>query len=494
MTSTHPQYVNITGLCPIDDPSFRYKMPLVCGKRRGKKTIIPNLSVVAESIHASRPHPSPEEMMKFLSIDLATHAHFACTTEEGLVSGSYTDNELRSSINKYIEFFILCPVCRCPETTYRTKKRSVFLDCVACGSVEEVDIEHNLCRYILSHHKNEEDEKCCGQVKNSKNQKRKHSGHRRRARKMKGRQRKRAGDNSNIISSESNDDCSSDPAELAAENLKSFLQLNQNASTDEILSILHCNAEQLTSPSSSGCYNVVAAKIQVLLKAAFTPNFLKNEEFKRYSPVISALTHSIPEMERHLIGAMEVFCLSMPKSFPVMLQQLYDNDVLKEDVILQWAEEEGRTAYTDQSVDETSRGNLRQLAQPLIVWLQEAEEETTDEEDFCSCNEDDEDDEVEYRGSNPTDEIFECVSSSSVGAPKLIGSVSWCDSSLEDSDNDYLLRDSSQRKVHFMPTEISGIREIPRISMDDWSSLFYTAHEIQRMHDDYREELHIGNS
>lgn len=61
--------VNIAGTKPIDDPEYRYKMPLVVGKIEGRgngiKTVIPNISDVALSLHRS-----PGEVNKFFGCEL----------------------------------------------------------------------------------------------------------------------------------------------------------------------------------------------------------------------------------------------------------------------------------------------------------------------------------------------------------------------------------------------------------------------------------------
>ena len=50
-----PTVVNIAGTTPVDDPSYRYKMPLVFGKVEGRgngiKTVIPNISEVSLSLY-----------------------------------------------------------------------------------------------------------------------------------------------------------------------------------------------------------------------------------------------------------------------------------------------------------------------------------------------------------------------------------------------------------------------------------------------------------
>jgi translation initiation factor 5 len=64
-----------------------------------------------------------------------------------------------------------------------------------------------------------------------------------------------------------------------------------------------------------------------------------------------------------------------------MIKQFYDADALEEETILAWADH-GRSEYTLEAVDEETRAALRAEAEPVVVWLQEAdsEDESEDEE------------------------------------------------------------------------------------------------------------------
>jgi translation initiation factor 5 len=121
-------------------------------------------------------------------------------------------------------------------------------------------------------------------------------------------------------------------------------------------------------------------KIHILVRAAITPQFFKNNEIVKYAPAISKIAKGNKIIERHLISSLELLCMDKPKNFAVMLKQLYDEDVLDEDSILEWAGE-GRTDYTLEAVDEDARAALRGEAEPVVVWLQEADSDSDSEED-----------------------------------------------------------------------------------------------------------------
>jgi translation initiation factor 5 len=152
---------------------------------------------------------------------------------------------------------------------------------------------------------------------------------------------------------------------------RKYLEKNPDASAEEIVEVV--TNQQMSSALKS--HN----KVLIFLRAAITPMFFKKNEIEKYTPVITKLTNGKPIMERHVIAAFEVICVDKPKNFPVLIKQLYDQDALEEDTILEWAAE-GRSDYT--LVDEDSRATLRGEAEPVVVWLQEedSDEEESDDE------------------------------------------------------------------------------------------------------------------
>lgn len=144
--------INISGLTPIDDPEYRYKMPVVFGKIEGRgngiKTVIPNITDVAFSLHRQ-----PGEVNKFFGCELGAQTTYAVEAERAVVNGAHTDAVLQQMIHRYVEEFVLCPSCGLPETEYKIKNDTIWHRCAACGANEMVNMEHKLCTYILAQDK-----------------------------------------------------------------------------------------------------------------------------------------------------------------------------------------------------------------------------------------------------------------------------------------------------------------------------------------------------
>ena len=151
---------------------------------------------------------------------------------------------------------------------------------------------------------------------------------------------------------------------LAVEATKKYLSDNPAVSNKDLIEFV--TNQQMASALK------LQDKVYILVHSVFTPQFFKNKEVTKYAPVISSIINGNRIMERHLISALESFCIDKPKNFPVLIKQLYDEDALDEEAILEWADE-GRSEYTLDEVDEETRAVLRGEAEPVVVWLQDAD-------------------------------------------------------------------------------------------------------------------------
>lgn len=394
------QIINLAGTAPIDDPEYRYKMPVVYGKIEGRgngiKTVIPNISDVGLALHRD-----PGEVNKFFGCELGAQTTYNADTDRAIVNGAHTDVVLQNNIKKYIDIFVLCPSCSLPETEYKIKNGCIYHKCAACGAKEMVDMSHKLCTYILAQDKKKKKEgkkdkskKGDKEEKKSKKkdkdrdgsdeEKKKKKKDKKKEKKDKKKEKKaKKSDSPQDAGSAEKDDLSGgdedadaesvDDAgamDLAVEGTRKYLTENPDASATAVAEVV-VNQQMASALKSHD-------KIHIFARAAITPDFYKEGQIEKHSATISKLTQSNPIMERHLIAAMEGLCIEKPKNFPVMLKQLYDEDALEEDVILEWACE-GRNEYTLDLVDEETRAALRSEAEPVVVWLQD--EDSSDESD-----------------------------------------------------------------------------------------------------------------
>lgn len=394
--------VNIQGTSSVDDPEYRYKMPTVFGKIEGRgngiKTVIPNISEVALSLHRS-----PAEVNKFFGCELGAQTKYEENTDRAVVNGAHNDVVLIDLTHRYIEKFVLCPNCGLPESDYRFKGESIFHSCKACGAKEMLDMSHKLTTFILAQRKKDKIAKKQKEKEKKKADKDGDDGEKKKKKKDKEKKEKdsdddkkkkkkdkekkekkkkskkgKSGDNDDISDKLAgvtvNDDAVDDTGamDLAVDATKKYLADNPEASVDDI-------AEAVTNQQMASALKSFD-KIIIYLKAVITPKFFKNNEIAKAAPVIAKISAGNIIMERHLISALEVLCASCPKNFPVMIKQFFDEDGLEEDTIFAWAGE-GRNEYTASSLDEETRAALRAEAEPVVAWLQESDDESDDSDD-----------------------------------------------------------------------------------------------------------------
>jgi translation initiation factor 5 len=127
-------------------------------------------------------------------------------------------------------------------------------------------------------------------------------------------------------------------------------------------------------------------RIVIFLGSNFSATAVTENAIEKNKAVLAALAPSEIQ-QRQLIAACEWFCGSkypeLQRYFPVMLKQLYDADLVEEDVFYSWATDYSRNEFSveESMISIDTLESLKQAAQPFINWLQEAEEEGDDEED-----------------------------------------------------------------------------------------------------------------
>ncbi|KAF8206261.1 domain found in IF2B/IF5-domain-containing protein [Mycena galopus ATCC 62051] len=136
----------------VDDKFYRYRMPILLtkieGKGNGIKTVLPNMSDVARAL--SRP---PSYTTKFFGCELGAQTSCDEKNERYIVNGAHDANRLRELLDGFIEKFVLCKSCKNPETELIILKvgrtEDIIRDCKACGERTGVDMRHKLTTFIL---------------------------------------------------------------------------------------------------------------------------------------------------------------------------------------------------------------------------------------------------------------------------------------------------------------------------------------------------------
>lgn len=102
----------------------RYRMPALTSHHlRNNKTYITNLDKIGQSLHRT-----PEEILKYIGFALQTQINL----KDISINGVYEQTKIQSIIYDFINCYVLCPVCKNPETSL-SQSQKIELQCNACG-------------------------------------------------------------------------------------------------------------------------------------------------------------------------------------------------------------------------------------------------------------------------------------------------------------------------------------------------------------------------
>ncbi|KAI1858324.1 uncharacterized protein JN550_012774 [Neoarthrinium moseri] len=131
-----------------DDKFYRYKMPRlqvkVEGKGNGIKTVVVNLSTIAQSLARPGGH-----VIKWFGLDLGAQTNMDPPDDRWIINGAHDGETLQKSLFIFIEKYVLCDDCGNPETDLVIKDDVVRKDCKACGARSKPLVHTNLINFII---------------------------------------------------------------------------------------------------------------------------------------------------------------------------------------------------------------------------------------------------------------------------------------------------------------------------------------------------------
>jgi translation initiation factor 2 subunit 2 len=109
----------------------RLELPRLYITTVGMRTIISNFKEVADVLNRD-----PQHILKFLTREMATAATFH--ESRAVFQGKFKRDSFERLLQRYMEGFVTCPVCKRPDTKITKEKRLSFLLCNACGAKSSV--------------------------------------------------------------------------------------------------------------------------------------------------------------------------------------------------------------------------------------------------------------------------------------------------------------------------------------------------------------------
>lgn len=105
----------------------RFEVPRPRSHLVGMRTIISNFKEICEALNRD-----PRHVLKFFSKEMATAA--TMQNNRAIFQGKFSNDTFERLIQRYVNEFVVCPVCNRPDTKIVKDKRYLFLVCEACGA------------------------------------------------------------------------------------------------------------------------------------------------------------------------------------------------------------------------------------------------------------------------------------------------------------------------------------------------------------------------
>ncbi|KKA26865.1 hypothetical protein TD95_002447 [Thielaviopsis punctulata] len=425
----------------ITDQFYRYKMPRlqtkIEGKGNGIKTVVVNLSAVAQSLARPGAH-----LIKYFGFELGAQTNIDPPDDRWIINGSHDTKKLQDHVYGFIVKFVLCKKCKNPETVVIIKDDHIILDCKACGRRTDVDLRLKLSSFIL---------------KNQPKKGKKDKAERKAARRAKQQAANKDGTGSGAEDGSENGSADAEGAEGnddAYGSDKEFEKMKSNV--DAVTEDVKVKEDEWAVDMSEAAVKARQAQLPTEFKAKMTLGddddedgegggnsiydefgqwvldqaeakggidaidsvdiYMKakemgiekkhrlvlvlaqtifNENIVAQIPKRAAMLHQlIGESEKHmkaLLGGTERLIGSKSKEDPAIislivkvLQLYYMKDLISEEVVTKWG-----TKASKKYIDLPTSKKVRKAAEPFLTWLAEAESESESEEG----DEEEEDDE-----------------------------------------------------------------------------------------------------
>lgn len=369
------QKPKIISLCP-SDPGSRYKcrqlQVQVVGKSKMIRTMLVNILDVAKDMQVPPSYPG-----NFMGYEIGAQSKFdpkKPERQQAFLSGEHDLKDLSNLVQKFIQEVILCPQCGLPEITIEIASKKILGVCRACGGREELKISNEkFRRFVLNHPPTSSKGAFDGKqdVKKAEAKEKKQAI----KEKEKIKKNKMNGNTENEETPQEDvvwfSDTSSEAARRRREEMlpDALRAPKKSLDKEEIKKLIEEKAVDKLEEEKNESQSTGAEFVKFLFKAVADSSAKDlgtkhSEVFKRFADT--------SDEQIALLDALESYCKkndNIIAQVPLILKHYYDEDLASEENILAWSKKE------------TGSKTVRQHAAPFIQWLEEAEEESGDEDE-----------------------------------------------------------------------------------------------------------------
>ena len=115
----------------VSEKRERLELPRFYMNTVGMRTIISNFKEISDALDRD-----PQHVIKFLTREMATAATF--NDSRAIFQGKFQRDSFERLLQRYLEGYVVCPVCKRPDTKIVKEKRLSFLVCNACGAKSSI--------------------------------------------------------------------------------------------------------------------------------------------------------------------------------------------------------------------------------------------------------------------------------------------------------------------------------------------------------------------
>lgn len=105
----------------------RFEIPRPRSTIAGARTIFFNFKEICDTLNRD-----PRNVLRFLSKEMATAGSIDGT--RAIFQGRFNTDTIERLMNRYVGEYVICPICKRPDTNVVREKRLYFLVCEACGA------------------------------------------------------------------------------------------------------------------------------------------------------------------------------------------------------------------------------------------------------------------------------------------------------------------------------------------------------------------------
>lgn len=394
------------------DPHYRYKMPKLTAKVEGSgngiRTVITNMSAIARALDRPPTYPT-----KYFGCELGAQVTMS---SEFVVNGSHDPDKLMNLLYGFIRKFVLCTKCTNPETTLTITNQTIRQKCIACGHEAVIPKTiHKLTTFIINHPPDGSNPAVNGSVKSSSSKS--ESKSKSKSGKKSGKADAKNGSDKNGGGSPNNGDSGDNDKnddfddfdeeeftadayterlrELRGEVTNTGMYLNDTKESANMFYKLVKEKKETGVLGDQLVHKELVREAErldikdkstlVLSELLFTENIV--EEIKLYRMLFLRFCAENKKAQKYLLGGFEKLVGDVYKdklfgSALKILKQFYDEDIIEEEVIIEWAAKQSKK-YVSKEMSK----KIHEKVEPFVKWLKEAEVEDEEDEEDASGDE-----------------------------------------------------------------------------------------------------------